>query len=247
VHWRDGQPVILEAGEPVPTVVKKDKGLLALAAGNRIEGFDGFRPELLWSAEGLAPFALSVRGDVRDRLQFETDGRMHLACSGISLSDYARPSAVFERITGTVFTASTILSFSPEGDHEAGLICWQDDDHYMKLTRRLDSLGRPVLRLEERSSAPQEKFEGFYMTRPESSIQYSTDLILSAKEARNRLLLRVDSDEEARIQFSYASIPDGKNPRAPRFRPVGKPLDGSHLSSRYCGGFQGAMIGVYAY
>lgn len=247
VHWRDGQPVILEAGERVPIVVKKDKGLLELADGNRIKGFDGFRPGPLWSANGLAPFALSVRGDVRDRLQFEPDGRMSLTCSGVALSDYGRPSAVFERITGTAFTASTILSFHPEGDHEAGLVCWQDDDHYMKLTRRLDSLGRPVLRLEERSSAPREKFEGFYFTRPEASVLYSTDLLLSAKEARTPLLLQVSSDEQARIQFSYAPVPEGQHPRNPRLRPVGEPLDGHHLSSRHCGGFQGAMVGVYAY
>ncbi len=244
VHWRNGQPVILEAGEQVPTVVEKDKGLRALAPRFPMAGF---HPGPLWSAEGLAPFALSVRGDVRDRLQFEADGRMHMACSGVALSDYARPSAVFERITGTAFTASTILSFHPEGDHEAGLVCWQDDDHYMKLTKCLDSLGRPVLRLEERSSAPREKFEGFYLARPKASIRHCTDLLLSAKEARNPLLLRVDSDEQARIQFSYAPVPEGQNPRAPRLRPVGKPLDGRHLSSRYCGGFQGAMIGVYAY
>ena len=214
---------------------------------NLIKGFDSFHPGPLWSAGGLAPFALSVRGDMRDRLQFETDGRMHLACSGVALSGFSRPSAVFERITGTAFTASTILSFHPEGDHEAGLVCWQDDDHYMKLTRRLDSLGRPVLRLEERSSAPREKFEGFYFTRPEASVLYSTDLLLSAKEARTPLLLQVSSDEQARIQFSYAPVPEGQHPRNPRLRPVGEPLDGHHLSSRHCGGFQGAMVGVYAY
>lgn len=247
VQWRDGQPVILEGGASVPILAEKDKGLRELAAGNQITGFDGFQPGPLWSAEGLAPFALSVRGDVRDRLCFEADGRMHMACSGTALSAFGRPSAVFERITATAFTASTVLTFSPEGDREAGLVCWQDDDHYMKLTRRLDSLGRPVLRLEERGSEGRERFEGFYLTRPEASTLYSEDQLLTAREARRPIILQVSSDEQARIQFSYASIPEGRSPRNPRFRPVGTPLDGRHLSSRHCGGFQGAMVGVYAY
>ena len=247
VHWRDGQPVILEAGENVPRIVAKDKGLLALSARNRIEAFDGFRPGPLWDTEGLAPFALSVRGDVRDRLRFEPDGRMHLPCSGIALNSYGTPSAVLERITATAFTATTVLSFAPGGEQAAGLVCWQDDEDYMTLSRCLDSLGREVLRVEVYASEPREKFEGFFFSRPKATLRYSQDVVLDARTARSSLALKVESDGNAMYRFSYAPVRKGSSLRKARFAPVGEPIDGRILSSRYCGGFQGAMVGVYAF
>lgn len=239
VSWKDGQPVILPAGESVPLVVDVPAELLKLAKANKIKGFDGYAPGPLWSAEGLAPFALTVRGSQEANTRFAPDGTMRLKCAGVPLGALGRPAAVFERITSATFRAETVMEFEPVLGSEAGLICWHDDDHYMKLSKTLGADGKPVLRLEKRDSKRNSELYCLLFHRPESSIDYSIDVPLEGEAASEPLTLRVEAVDATHYVFSYAV---GKGP----FVAVGEPLDGVALSTMTCGGFQGAMVGVFA-
>ena len=244
VSWQDGQMVILPPGEAIKGVASKDEGLLALSASNRIKGFDGYAPGPLWGRNGLSSFAATVRGSLEGRMSFSADGNLHLECSGVSLDSLDRPSMVLERITGHTFKAETVMRFAPAPSQEAGLICWHDDDHYMKLTKTLDSSGKPVLRLEERGAEARTALRSLLYGRMDGRTLYSYDLPLEGAEASSPLLLKVEATDPSTYVFSYAPVRPGRKAEPRR---IGSPLDARHLSTLNCGGFQGAMVGVYAY
>lgn len=164
---------------------------------------------------------------------------MRLKCAGVPLDALGRPAAVFERITSATFRAETVMEFEAVLGSEAGLICWHDDDHYMKLSKTLGADGKPVLRLEKRDSKRNSELYCLLFHRPESSIDYSIDVPLEGEAASEPLTLRVEAVDATHYVFSYAV---GKGP----FVAVGEPLDGVALSTMTCGGFQGAMVGVFA-
>ena len=243
VEWTEGQPVILKAGEPVPTVVDLSDELKGLVAKNTVEGFDGYNPGPLWSKDGLSPFALSIRGSVDSKTSFRKDDRMALECGEEPLDVLGKPTAVLERITGQSFKAETVMEFNPAVGSEAGLLCWHDDDHYMKLTKTLDSTGKPVLRLEERCASERDVPFTLLFGRLESSIIYSFDMPLEGEEADAPLALKVEAADPVTYVFSYAPLIKRKQLA---FKQVGESRDGRHLSTLRCGGFEGAMVGVYA-
>ncbi len=245
VSWKDGQPVILDAGVAIDTVVEKDPELLALGSRNRIKGFNGYDPGPLWSSTGLSDFAATVRGSLNGRMAFKRDGRLRLECSGVSLDSLSSPSMVLERISAHIFSAETVMQFAPAPGKEAGLICWHDDDHYMKLVKTIDAEGNTVLRLEERGAEPRESLHSLLWGRMHGETIYSTDIPLEGKEADSPLLLRVEATDPCTYVFSYAAV-SGKASSVD-MKPVGEPRDARHLSTLNCGGFQGAMVGVYAY
>ena len=242
VEWIDGQPVILKAGEPVPTVVDLSDELKDLVAKNTIKGFDGYNPGPLWSKDGLSPIALSIRGSMDGKISFLKDGRMSLECGNVPLDVLGRPSAVLERITSKTFKAETVMEFNPAPGSEAGLMCWHDDDHYMKLTKTIGAEGKPVLRLEERSAPERKELFTLLFGRLDGRIIYTYDLPLEGKEADCPLALKVEAVDPVTYVFSYAPA-IGKELN---FKQVGEPRNGRHLSTLNCGGFQGAMVGVYA-
>ena len=241
VHWKDGQPVILEKGEAVKTVVEMDNGLKELSSRAESDWFDGLDPGPLWTADGLSDFALSARGSLDGRMSFDSNGTLALECSGVPLGCLGRPSAVFERMASTRFVAETVMDFSPAAESEAGLILWHDDDHYMTLCKTLDSTGRPVLRLQEVGAERRHQLYCLLIERMKSSVLYQCDIPLDSDVP---VALKAEAVDPVSYEFSYAFVEDG---RPLEYRRIGKTLDGSSLSTMNCAGFQGAMIGVYAY
>lgn len=244
VSWDSGQPVILEDGLDVPLAVQMDDELKALSAANVIKAFDAANPGPLWSADGLEPFAMTVRGSLDGRFSFDGKGRLHLECSGISLDSLSRPSLVLQRIASQLFCAQTTMEFNPSPGQEAGIVCWYDDDHYAKLVKRLDESGRPVLVLEHKSTAAIENFSGYVTERFSPALLQQSTLVLDGRAASGPIALRISASEPDRYEFSY-SVVRGGTPVG--FVPVGEPIDARTLSTRHCGGHQGTMLGVYAY
>ena len=244
VTWTDGQPVILPQGEAVPTVVDMDEEMKALAAENRISGFDGFKPGPLWDADGIKDFVQFIRRPVRNTAtagpaeeesfdflasrregpwwSVDRKGQLHLQLKAVDIRTAGNPAFVGERITAKTFSAQTKMAFTPEGDTSAcaGLALYQNEAQLMTFVKTLDADGRPVLRLEQvRGGAVEKSFE-----EPLSSDK--------------PLYLRVEALTPTSYAFSYSL--DGKH-----FKTVGEPLDGRVLSTLEGGGFQGAMVGVY--
>ena len=221
-----------------------DEEMKASAAVNVIPAFDAANPGPLWGSEGLAPFAMTIRGSLEGRSAFDRRGRLHLACSGISLDSLDRPSAVLQRIASKTFMAETVMDFTPAEGQEAGLLCWYDDDHYAKLVKRLDRSGRAVVALMHRSTPPNDKFEGYRTERSESRLLQVSSVDLDGKAAALPLALRIEAHTPEEYVFSYAFVDGGKTGE---YIPVGSPVDARTLSTRHCAGHQGTMVGVYAY
>ena len=244
VDWSSGQPVILEEGLAVPLKMKMDEEIKAACEANTIAGFDAANPGPLWGSEGLAPYAMTIRGSLDGRSAFDRRGRLHLACSGVSLDSLDRPSAVLQRIASKTFMAETVMDFTPAEWQEAGILCWYDDDHYAKLVKRLDRSGRAVIVLMHRSTPPNDKFEGYRTERSESMLLQVSSVALEGKAATLPLALRIEAHTPEEYVFSYAVVDGGKTGE---FIPVGSPVDARTLSTRHCAGHQGTMVGVYAY
>ena len=245
VDWSSGQPVILEDGQSVPLCVQMDSEMATAVSENRIPGFDAANPGLLWGRKGLAQSALTIRGSLAGRTAFDRHGRLHLECSGISLDSLDRPSAVLQRIASKCFTAETVVDFSPAEGQEAGLLCWYDDDHYVKFVKCRDGDGRTVLKLLHRSTPPNGAFVGYRTERFESVILQESTVVLEGRDAFRPLALRIEALTPEEYIFSYAVV-KGRG-RIGKFVSVGTPVDARTVSTRHCGGHQGAMGGVYAY
>jgi beta-xylosidase len=211
---------------------------------NVIPGFDAANPGPLWGPEELAPFAMTIRGSLEGRSGFDRRGRLHLACSGISLDSLDRPSAVLQRIASKTFMAETVMDFTPAEGQEAGILCWYDDDHYAKLVKRLDRSGNTVLAMMHRSTPPNDKFEGYRTERSESMWLQVSNVVLEGNAATLPLALRIEARTPEKYIFSYAVVDGGKTGE---YFPVGSPVDARTLSTRHCAGHQGTMVGVYAY
>jgi len=249
VQWIDGQPVILPQGERLPTVVEMNDDLKALAAANKIKGFDTYNPGPLWNGrEGLSQFALFVRnpsaGTTEDgknplepfdfneaRLQgpfwsIDRRGKLSLKPKSVNIRDNGNPAAILERITATRFSAVTRMRFTPKGaGSQAGLVCFQNENCLMRFVKTMDAYGQTVMLLEE-------------VCNGETRRLYSVPL--SEREAKGALSLKVEATDPVTYEFSISV--DGEH-----WRLIGEPLDGRSLRVPDLWGFMGAMVGVYAY
>ncbi|MBQ2565628.1 MAG: glycoside hydrolase family 43 protein, partial [Bacteroidales bacterium] len=70
VTWTEGQPVILPAGEKLPSQIPLNDDLKALGAANRISGVDTRQPGPLWNGrDGLSDQTLFIRNPVSGSLK----------------------------------------------------------------------------------------------------------------------------------------------------------------------------------
>jgi alpha-N-arabinofuranosidase len=263
VTWTDAQqPIILEQGKPVPLVVDMTDDMKSLVAKNTIEGFDGYRPGPLWDGDGLKDFVLFLRNpvaqggkstdafDLRQSLKkgpfydIDDKGLLRLACKGVKLSDYANPAFIGERITAKLFSASTTLDFQPSDTTEAGIVCLQNEKQFMTFMKKMDSTGRVYLALDEYRfrSSDRSTLEAFRFALPENTRHF--EVTLEGRAAKFPLSLKVEAVTPVDYVFSYATV-SGK--KVSEYIPVGEALDGYLLSTEEAGGFEGAVVGVYAY
>ena len=254
VTWTGGQPVILPAGEKLPTQVPMGDGLKALAAANRIQGVDTRQPGPLWNGHsGLSDHTLFIRNPVSGSLKglswengaggaedfdfnkgrldgpfwhIRRSGEMVLRGKNVSLRVEDNPSAICQRITSTSFEITTTMSFSPrrEGD-AAGLLLFQNHDNLMTFSKTMDASGEVVMVLEEISGGEIKKH---FSEKP------------GPEEAGRRVTLKVEAETAVDYVFSL-SFDGGKT-----WRRIGEALDAHTLRSSYYWGFTGAVAGVYA-
>ena len=140
VTWKDGWPIILPSGTPVPSVVEKS-GLQPAAnylAGNfsYTDRFEGNRLSLRW---------MFLRNP-SDFYQLTPNG-LKLSPLPVSIAEREAPSALFCRQQHTDFTAETQLIFAPRTERDlAGLALLQNEAYHFVfgITSRA---GKPVLTL----------------------------------------------------------------------------------------------------
>jgi alpha-N-arabinofuranosidase len=219
VRWEGGWPVIAAGNETVPYAHRRPALPAQPAAPFPLSGNFAVRDE--FDADGLAPSWLMIRTPREPWHRLEAGGlvlRARRAPMGATL----QPSFVGRRQQHTNASASTELRYEPAtAGEEAGLVAFQNDEHYYFLGLTRDGDGRTIVCVKKRAGAGP------------AAVIASTPI-----ESRGRVFLRIDA-RGGRYDFQY-SLREGE------WTPLLRDADGAILSTRIAGGFVGTVIGMYA-
>lgn len=130
VTWRDGWPVILDHGKPIPTSLPRFAGP-GRAAPPQTGSF-AWRDD--FGGTKLGPAWMTMRGaPVR-----VDNGQLRLDARRDGIGDLGKPAFAGRRQQHGVATVTTMLRFSPGEGESAGLAAIQNDDYFLTigLTRR---------------------------------------------------------------------------------------------------------------
>jgi alpha-N-arabinofuranosidase len=217
VEWRDGWPVILDAGRAIPLVVPGPKfmraGGQAPLSGNFTwrDEFDGDQLDFAW---------LQLRAPERKWFDLRrTRGSLMLEPQRTRLDERGNPSFLGRRQQHLVFDASAGMTPPAKPGAAGGLVAFQNETHWFFFGVRRTTGGVEVF-LEKRRGE-------------RSSIVATAQL-----EPRGDVRLRISGQERA-YSFFYADGEGGWNA-------LKEGEDGSTLSTEVAGGFVGATLGPYA-
>jgi len=227
VTWKDGQPIILPAGQEVSYSVDKSAEQLKLEKKNKVKSFDFYNPGPLWTSKGLKDHALFIRNPNGNFYSIDPENRMVMSLKSVGLFERSNPAFIGQRITNWNFTTTTTLQFSPASAKDfAGIALFQNDAYFMQFGMTIDSTtNKPALLLEAVKGG---KSINKYL-RP-----------LSETLAKGKMSLKVEAIKPDSYVFSYSTDLEKT------WTPVGEPLDATILSTQVASGFQGATIGIYA-
>lgn len=219
VTWRDGWPIILPRGAPIPTIaplpaLPRDAAVVPATTGSFTVRDDFDRPSLaqMWIAmRGVAPARI-------DR------GELVLPAAG-GIGDHARPSFVGRRQSHSHATVTTRVRFDPAEGDEAGLAAVQDDDHFLGVgvTRQK---GRLAIRAFRRGAAG------------EPAIGATLAIIPIRGRPGSPIRLRIAA-RGGNCDLDYA-LGSGA------WSVAAHGVDGTILSTAKAGGFTGTVIGPFA-
>lgn len=237
VEWRDGWPVILEPGVPVPTVVGKEglqPGTGDLLTGNftYTDRFDGDRLDDKW---------IFLRNPLPGFYELGEGGlTLHPAAGDVTRKE--RLSAIFRRQQHTDFTAETELDFTPSAAGDlAGMVLLQNEDYNFILGKTKGTDG-DVLIL-RRNAGPATSLAVSPDTDQAASeaglLASDPGLLASAPLADGPVKLRIEGKGKL---YSFYYQPSG----SASWLPLALDVDASNLSTSLSGGFIGAVIGLYA-
>lgn len=220
VAWRDGWPVILPKGQPIPEVARRPTLRPQPAAPIPMAGPFMVRDD--FDGPTLAPYWLMIRNPRQLWSGFE-GGWLTLTARPDGLGDFRQPSFIGRRQQHAFATAETDVDFTPRkaGD-EAGLAAFQNDEYWWSLGVALKD-GRRVVQLKRRAG-PKEPAGGV--------------ILASAPAPAGPVRLKIDA-RGGLYDFSYV---DGDGWRA-----LARNADGKILSTKTAGGFVGALFGLYAH
>lgn len=130
IDWKDGQPIILPAGE-------------TLHYTNR-----SLTPTPLWTSNGLADEAFFIRTPQSSYYEIGKDGKLTLTARSIGINDRKQPSVIGRWITNNEFDAQTAVNFLPTAPEDfAGIILFHNDEYNICFGKALDEQGKPCLKL----------------------------------------------------------------------------------------------------
>jgi xylan 1,4-beta-xylosidase len=217
VKWKDGWPVILEQGKPIPYVAQSPPDLTPGKVGLARDALNGnftLRDEF---DQKLGPEWIQVHVP-KQRWYSLGDGALRITPLPVGLDAMRNPSFLARRQAHMNFDGSTELTPPAAPGASAGLAAFQNEKYWYFLGTRRDAGGLQVF-LERRSGASQQLFVEHLATAPKS------------------LRLRI-SAAGARYSFYYDA---GQGWKALREND-----DGSILSTEVAGGFVGTVLGPFA-
>lgn len=224
VTWKDGWPIVLEKGKPVPYRVKAPDLPAGPPAPRPMTG--NFKERETFTSATLAPHWLFARAP---RTTWWTTGTSGLELTPRSdrLGDFGNPSFIGRRLAHMKATFETKVTFAPRsaGD-EAGLMGVQTDESYYAFGVGVSETGERLVKVRKRSGKDQ-------AVRGETLAKQS---LPGAADAPVYLRINVD---KSKINFEYSL--DGK-----RYVRLLDNADSKPLSTAGAGGFVGAVVGMYA-
>ena len=207
VTWKENQPIILPEGDVITYTADRSYG-----------------PAPLWTANGLAKEAFFIRTPLVPCYDINSKGQLEMTASSTDLNQKRQPAAIGRWINNWTFTAQTGLDFVPQQPKDfAGIICFHDDNCYIRFGKTLDQDGKPVMLLETYS-------HGRLCSQANSPLT-RTD---------GKVYLKVEGDNAVNYTFSYSTSPKGN------WTQVGDPASADLISTQTAGGFTGTMVGIYA-
>lgn len=217
VTWKDGFPVILPKGTPVPTVV--DKPNLTVKGSDNVTG--NFFYSTTFDNSELSPEWVFLRNPQEDFYQFNSNGIVIRALP-VSVSEIKSPAAIFYRQKNTAFSAETTVMFNPRSSKDlAGITLFQNEGYNFVLgVTRMD--GKQCVTL--------------MRTEKGNSVLIASALLNQEGEG----MVKLSVTGNGRYYGFYFS-----NEHDP-MEILATGVDASNLSTNKAGGFIGTMIGLYA-
>jgi Beta-xylosidase len=219
VSWKNGYPVVLEQGKPVPTVVNKKElypgtGYPYLT-GNFTwrDDFDKSTLDFEWS------FMRTPRGDWWQ----QKDGKMAINAIARSVYDMDNPAYIGKRQKHQVFDAETEFTFTPAGERDlAGMVYLQNELYNFVMGKTMEN-GKMVITLD----------------RAEGEIKRVATVPVPAGSESTPVRMKISVNKD-KGSF-YVSYDSGRN-----WQTIAKDVDVKNLSTEIAKGYQGSTIGMYA-
>lgn len=222
VTWKDGWPVILESGKPIPLTHARPTLPPAPAPTLPLNGDFAVREEFDGPELGLHWMTMRTPKSVWRRF---AGGALALQARSEPLGSRGQPSYVGRRQQHANATAATRVEFAPTHDGDrAGLAALQSEDFFYLLSVGRDR-GRRVVRLERRAG--------------EGEPPHGTLVAQAPLPGDGPVELRIEA-RGGRYDFAYATRPGA-------WTTLVRDADGTMLSTKTAGGFVGVTFGLYAY
>ena len=222
VAWKDGWPMILPRGLPIPQTHARPDLPPEPAPATPTSG--PFHIRVAFTGPALPPDWMMMRQPATR--WWHLGHGLSLDARTESLGDEANPSFVARRQQHGDFRAETAMTFSPHEGDIAGIVALQNDDYFYTLG--LTNMGGlTFVQLYERAGK-QDPAAGRVIASAPVSLAAGAPLYLAI------------SAKGGAYSFDYAVKPGA-------WRRLKADADGTILSTHVAGGFVGAMIGLYAH
>jgi len=221
VTWRDGWPVILPNGKPIPYLAPAPKFVSRDASQAPLGGNFTWRDD--FSRNTLDPTWIQVRVPRTDWADLRaTPGALTIHAQPEPLSTLKNPSFIGRRQQHLAFEASTKMTMPSATGLSAGLAVFQSEQHWYFIGARRTQNGAEVF-LERQSGAEP---------------QTIAKIPLPAQTAERSLSFKVSADGPT-YSFFYDATGQG-------WQALREKEDGTVLSTAIAGGFVGVVLGPYA-
>jgi alpha-N-arabinofuranosidase len=222
VTWKDGWPVILERGKPVPFVAERPRLPPAPRPAQPLSGDYAYRDDFTGRKLGLGWMSVRIPAAAPYTLEH---GDLVLKPGAEGIGDVHHvPAFVGRKQAHAIATVSTALRYTADRDGDrAGLVAMQSDDAYLFLGVQREQ-GRDMVTLSVRKEA-QDPQQGRVLAR------------VPLAGAGQPVYLRLSIDGGV-LGASYALRKD-------RWKRLATGVDATFLSTKLAGGFVGTVIGLY--
>jgi xylan 1,4-beta-xylosidase len=216
VSFKDGWPVILEHGKPIPTTLAAPKATKHGAKGDALSGNFTQREEF---RKQLGPEWIQVHVPKKTWYTLLADGGLMMGYEKANLTDKVNPSFLARRQQHKNFEASTELR-TPIKGVAAGLAAFQNEKSWYFLGVRRMSFGAMIFLERDAGSAP----------------ELVKQALLTTDGKGDTIKLRIRGDG-GHYSFDY----DGGG----GWTPLVENDDATILSSEKAGGFVGTVLGPF--